>query len=268
MDFSMLDVRKEALMRNVEERSTVAQIVGYAVESALHGESRAYLKAAAKREKVMRDMFGSFRASAAQAAFDVGGYDALRYLNGFYNTMYPLVKLREVSAIMCETVAATGWWTTEPPNIMRCSGTESQRIASFVPGLLERISDAGLDHPHSLLTKWLHFCFPDSFVIYDSRAACSVQMWSYFTYPIGAGEQFSANVIGRSDGSGYRGMLLFYQMCWELTTEDERAHLGKAAQTLSEEIDSAVGVIDVMDKMLWLANGDPRKMGLIRPQGE
>lgn len=242
---------------------TAVQFVSSAIDSATSGQTRTYLLSAAKSEKAMRDGFSELKTAEADGVIHV--YNTLRSVNGLYRTRYSSTKLQKVAEIVFDSVKSRGWWYHDPPHLLQCSEPEAEQIAAFISHTLEQISGSGLHHPYSLLTKWAHFCFPNSFVIYDWQAASSVQTWSYFTFPLGNNQSadFAAAQIARPDGAGYRGLTSFYRICWQSASDEQRDALRAVAQDLSKAIDSHVSIIDLLDKALWNANGDPRKMGLL-----
>ena len=235
------------------------------IESAVSGGTRGYFLPVAKSEKMMRDGFAQLKAGAGGTDRLDHTYATLRSVNGFYRTRYSLARLREMAQIVFDSVSSHGWWHIDPPDLLHCAKTEAEPVASFISKTLREISGSGLHHPYSLLTKWMHFCFPESFVIYDWRVASSVQTWSYFAFPLEEDgyAEFAAARIAQPDGTGYRGLVSFYRLCWQAASSDQQEALQTAAQQLSNAIDSHVSVIDVIDKALWIANGDPRKMGLL-----
>lgn len=235
------------------------------IESAVSGGTRGYLLSVAKSEKMMRDGFAQLKAGAGGTDGLDHTYATLRSVNGFYRTRYSLARLREMAQIVFDSVSSHGWWHIDPPDLLHCAKTEAEPVASFISKTLREISGSGLHHPYSLLTKWMHFCFPESFVIYDWQVASSVQTWSYFAFPLedDGSAEFAAARIAQPGGTGYRGLVSFYRLCWQAASSDQQEALQTAAQQLSNAIDSHVSVIDVIDKALWNANGDPRKMGLL-----
>ncbi|MGI6294474.1 MAG: hypothetical protein ACOX3G_00110 [Armatimonadota bacterium] len=256
-------------MANIIPPHAAVQFIDYAIESAIDGQTRAYLLSAAKGEKVMRDECLELKANAVGADSSINAYSSLRSVNGFYRTRYSLALIQDMAQIAFDSVQFEGWWSNDPPDILQCSDAEAASIAAFIPRTLQHMSKSGLHHPYSLLTKWMHFCFPDSFVIYDWQVALSVQTWSYFTFALedSSSEHFAANNIAQLDGSGYRNLLDFYRFCWESAASQQRDALQAVAKDLGAAISSHVSIIDVIDKALWKANGDPRKMGLLTRSG-
>lgn len=240
------------------------RFLDYAIESAIGGETREYLLSFAKGEKKMRDGFAQLKNTAETDRID-HICDTFRNVNRFYRTRYSSDRLREIAQIVLDSVSSQGWWHIDPPDLMHCNDIEAKQIASFISKTLHCISASGLIRPYSLLTKWMHFRFPDSFVIYDSQAAASVQEWSYFAFPLEDDDssEFAAARIAQQGGAGYSGLVSFYRICLRAASSNQRGALQAVAQQLSNAIDSRVSVIDVIDKALWIASGDPRKMGFV-----
>lgn len=246
------------------------ELLASAISSATDGAARDYLVLAAAadlrvNETTMRNAFVELRNHASDPDACDLCYRATRDLNAFYRTRYPLRHLGEAADIAFRAVQERGWWESNPPTLLTCAQAEAEALSAFVVSTLKQISDAHLNNPYSLLTKWLHFCFPDSFVIYDAQVAASIQTWSYFTYPLYTHDtdKFLAAKTWVTDGSGYTGVIDFYRTCWQYSTEFVRDGLHSCAADLSNLIEAPVSVLDVIDKLIWLANGDPRKMGLL-----
>ena len=68
-----------------------------------------------------------------------------------------------------------GWWLDSPPRLLGSSDQETGELASFLIDVLADLERSGHIHPYSLLTKWLHFCFPNSFAMANSQAAKSIE---------------------------------------------------------------------------------------------
>jgi hypothetical protein len=246
------------------------RFVDRAITSATSGETRDYLVSAAGahlrvNERTLRNGFAELREQASESNANELGYQSMRDLNAFYKTRYPLSKLRDVADIAFQAVHETGWWNSEPPALFACLESDVESMSMFMPSVLKRVSEAGLHSPHSLVTKWMHFCFPNSFVICDAQAVASIQTWSYFTYPLvdTAAQRFAAAQTGRVDGLGYKGILDFYRFCCLNSSKEQLDSLQLAADHISSEIAAPVSAIDLIDKLLWLSNGDPRKLGLL-----
>ena len=152
-----------------------------------------------------------------------------------------------------------------PCRVSDASDSEMDETTSIVPIVLREASAAGLDRPYSLVTKFLHFCFPDSFGIYDAQAANSIQTWNYFSFALddSVGLKFNSTHMSNPTGNGYRAIMDFYRLCWEHATKEQLADLETAAQALALEIDAPVSPLYVIDNLIWNANGDPRLLGLL-----
>lgn len=245
-------------------------MVECAISNGTNGATRDYLVSAAKldwsvNEKTMRQDCFDLRKRLPSGVTAELVFNTLRGINGFYNTRHSLEHVREFAGILLKAVKDAGWWSADPVMMLDCSDSDAESLAEFVCNTISNIHASGLPKPYSLLTKWLHFCFPDSFAIYDARISLSVQAWSYFTHKLTdpSSGKFLAAETWNTDGSGYKGIIEFYRCCWQYSNEGQQSRLRACAADLTELIGAPVGVIDVLDKLLWLANGDPRKMGLM-----
>jgi hypothetical protein len=69
---------------------------------------------------------------------------------------------------MYEAIERQGWWRGLPPTLFGSSSDNADEIAGVVQHSLEFFKQNGDNRNYSLVTKWLHFCFPETFAIYDS----------------------------------------------------------------------------------------------------
>jgi len=169
-----------------------------------------------------------------------------------------------------------GWWNGQAPNLFQANDNEVQEIVKVLTGILACVAQHPVPQPYSLLTKWLHFCLPDTFVICDSQAVNSIQRCSDLMYQhLGlrspTRRQLRAVSIYESGGKGYVGILNFYRLCRDAA--DEAGLMGEllASSYLLEQmqhqlpncLDTRISVLDVLDKHLWQANGSTKKLGLV-----
>lgn len=250
--------------------SPTTQLIEQAIASATLGETRDYLVFNANlprqlNERTLRNAFLDLRQRPGEPDGRELAFVTMRNLNAFYRTRYPLDQLRQVSDIAFGAVDEAGWWHSEPSAVLSSPSSDASIQSQFIAETLEQVSSARLNRCYSLITKWMHFLFPDSFAICDWQAACSIQTWSYFAYSLAESEseRFRAGILDNPNGRGYGSVLEFYHLCWQQATSEQRCSLHASAETLSQEVGAPVGVIDIIDKLLWLANGDPRKLGLL-----
>ncbi len=162
---------------------------------------------------------------------------------------------------------------------MGSSGDEAEETAEVLRETMDQLGEQGLKHPYSLTSKFLHFCLPQTYAIYDQQAVSSVQTWSRHAFDKTSpadkrqSQFFRFNWLSDTSATGYRWILAFYRFLWACSTSDEQVHLKQAAKALQEELsrqsdqDTAqVSVLDVIDKLLWLADGDPARLGLDEQQ--
>ncbi len=182
-----------------------------------------------------------------------------------YRTRYALQHIPTVSAIVIKAVDAD-WWRGNAPRLLGSSDRVATKIRTLVPAILDLTAAAGCHRPYSLVTKYLHFCFPDTFPIYDSQAAASIQMWSYLEFPDRGPHwaQFTIKAAAPAHGRGYGAILAFYRRFWDVATLEQRAGLAELALKNGAVITGRVTVLDLVDKLLWKASGDPLCLGLHR----
>ncbi|MCC6442591.1 MAG: hypothetical protein IT210_03925 [Armatimonadetes bacterium] len=247
------------------------KLIDSAIDSAACGETRRYLETSARsvhqrvNETTLRQSFTEFVRNALEPTAQTQAYQCLKDLNGYYRTRYALERLPGMVDIAMRTVQCQDWWRFSPPELFTCTEEEVAGLAELVAESLKNMASAGLTQPYSLLTKWLHFCFPKSFVIFDAQAAASIQSWCYFTFPLStpAWSRFTIGATSRGASGGYHGFLDFYRFLWWHAGEEQRIGLTKAAQALSQVIKAPIHESGLIDLHIWYASGDPRKLGLL-----
>ncbi len=172
-----------------------------------------------------------------------------------------------------------GWWSDAPPRLFGATDDQAGEIASAMQEILAAFVRRGDARNYSLLTKWLHFCFPDTFAIYDSQAAKSIEAasarLSLAPSPGVGRDQFSYRRISDTSGTGYVDLLNFYRLFWDAARSSGLAtgvqHAAEAAQTMLRGQpgcpDAQVSTLDILDKLLWKAEGSYEGLGLDRPCG-
>lgn len=246
------------------------RLIDQAIKAAKHGRVRRYLADSAGsvkpvNERTLRNHFAVFTSRAQKLDVCTQAYGLMRSLNGLYRTRYSIEKISSLSPLIYAAIRDRHWWRKPPARIADASESEVQETISIVPAILKETAEANLDRPYSLVTKFLHFSFPDTFGIYDARAASSIQTWAYFSFPLSNDEwkQFACGAIANPDGSGYGAVLEFYRLCWACAGDKRLADLSLAAQELSRDIEAPVSPLYVIDNLLWHSSGDPRALGLL-----
>jgi hypothetical protein len=133
--------------------------------------------------------------------------------------------------------------------------------------------------PFSLCSKWCHTLFPNTFAIYDTHMARSVKAWSDLEFvklrPM-APVRLQFDVEHRhwvqhwGDPGWYTGILRFYEKIWAAARQMDGADaLVGAADTLRDMVGLLAGdapvqitVLDLIDNLLWQADGDRSVLGL------
>lgn len=176
-------------------------------------------------------------------------------------------------------VTNKNWLLQEPVHLFGSSLEEAKDIAQVYVELLKRVSKRGGKRPFSLLTKWLHQCFPQTFAIYDKNAARSVLTWSnqklsHISSTDLRRLQFDVEAsywVKRWDDPGwYLGILNFYRIFWQIAIQQEASSdIENAAEGLQNILHSQprysharMTPLQVLDGLLWQANGDTSLLGL------
>lgn len=176
-----------------------------------------------------------------------------------------------------ETIYARDWCSQKPPQLLVHSNVKDNldELATGVQAIMARCQELGAKKHYSLVTKCLHFLYPEAFVIYDSMIAKSIETWRRLLFEHcgpaqeGEGWQFKSSLICDTGGEGYLGLLLFYRLQWRHLTNEYRVRLKEKADALttllrqkSEATQPAVSVVDLIDKLLWHASGHAELLGL------
>lgn len=203
----------------------------------------------------------------------------LRQLNALYGTRFKGENLPLVRDELLNILRTNEWLLADPPSLFEMADGRVDEVARIVPGVLQRTKAGGATRPYSLVTKFLHFCFPTTFAIFDSQAAKSIHMWAVFAFDedniaeSAFAAKFAVAVLSDTGGSGYQAVLGFYRTLWNAGSPEQRTALGaQAAATehvLRDQISQTASVttIDLIDKLLWQAAGNPLRLGLATPPG-
>jgi hypothetical protein len=266
-------------------RRACSMVLHAAVQSAESGKVREYFVSEAEWEADMRQRFAQTRAGLLTGDDAARGeaIELLGYLNGVYRTRFPPVYVPAA----CNAILGQLPPNMDTNDLFGCSGGQAAAIAEIVPRALaatwEVISTTAIDpnkrpsKPYSLTTKFLHFLFPELFVIYDAQAWASVWMWGLFAIDE-EGENPEIQPFGydlsATSGSGYAAMFDFYRGLWQSCADTDRERARKAAASLEVVLRLEIGcelarvtVIDLIDKLLWKADGNPFRLGLVAIPG-
>jgi hypothetical protein len=190
-------------------------------------------------------------------------------LNGKYKTHAPLRTAGLFIGTLLEELDHQKWLDSDPPALLADTGVlaSADLISDFVPPVLRNLKAKGGRREYSLLTKFLYFTYPETFPIYDAQAARSVQEWAYFSFKEERNPKertaFSFGTIGNLDGNGYRHLVEFYRRFWTEASPDDQVQLRKVADEMEGIVGAKVGVLDLLDKHLWMANGNRVLLGLL-----
>lgn len=203
---------------------------------------------------------------------------ALSELARFYPAHCPNDYLPSLAQALLESIRGRGWWQTPPPELVECATADTIALACSVREILAELPPRAGSRPYTpyvLLTKFLHFAFPSTFAICDAQAAASIQMWSYLAYRADQHERKDYLLKDLVDvtGKGYAAVLSFYRLFWNAASSGQRAELERLAAGISASLGikgpgaGTVTTLSLLDKLLWLANGDPRLLGLYGDAG-
>ena len=199
--------------------------------------------------------------------------ERLRILNNMYNCRFPVVYIPEVIKVIIEHIKQLKRLTNDS-DVLICNDNDLLLYFSNIPTMLETIRNISIDNvprkaprPYSLLTKYLHFCFPNTYPIYDKQAALSIQMWSYMAFENrtinGEWANYQVWEIADTTGDGYFAIIDFYRNIWNLANDEQKNKLKLNAEFNSKIANGKVSVLDLIDKVLWRASGDPLLLGLL-----
>lgn len=219
------------------------------------GDIYGYFADYQRSEKELRDSFKD----PLKNKMDVE--NRLRILNATYNTRYKKVNIPALGGIIFKNLDQQNYLKSHPPKLSTGSRVQFSKLITQILG---NSYDAGLDRPYSLVTKFHHFSFPDSFVMYDQWVARSIQMWAYFSFEDRGKEyeNFTYDRIEDHSGSGYKVILDFYINLFE-NARSGMAQLEALSKKLAEEFSFKITSLDLVDKFLWNCEGDPKYLGFL-----
>ena len=172
-------------------------------------------------------------------------------------------------------VANRSWWNGSAPQLLNCDDAGLTTLADAVSSIMATIARSTSVKPYSLLTKFLHYAFPDSFAAYDNRVGASVLAWVKDVYGVRPGpnlsrQRYAPDVLTTTDGAGYIGILRFFQMFWDGVSAADQveaydaavAELQAALDALPNAVELKINRMDILDKVLSVANGDRKLLCL------
>ncbi len=167
------------------------------------------------------------------------------------------------------------WWTNNPPVIIDGTDEGLVAVADAMSAMMATIARSTTVKPYSLLSKFLHYAYPDSFAAYDNRVGASVLAWVKDVYGVRPGPNLSRarympDVLTTTDGAGYVGILRFFQMFWDGVSAADKveeydaavAELQTAIDALPLETKLPLNRLDILDKLLSVVNGDRKLLHL------
>jgi len=243
------------------------------------GITRKYFEEARRWEACMRQSFFEVRRAIAREKnlAEHKATELLKELGKRYKAIWPDTKFTYpvFYSGVYEAIQKQDWWASNPPGLFGSTPKEAEAIGGVVREALVFFISRGSGRNFSLLSKWLQFCFPDTFAIYDSNAARSIEAvlkrvsleppWTNVDR-----EQFQIERIGITNGAGYNGLLNFYRLFWDGVRSAGLQHDLQSAVSENESLlrsepncwDARVSGLDILDKLLWKANGSAELLGI------
>jgi hypothetical protein len=243
------------------------------------GTTRIYFEKERSWEAKIRQGFSEITGAIAanKAGAQLAAIDLLQDMGKRYKAIWSDTKIKYPVFYDCmyQAVDRRSWWIGPPPRLFGATDEEVEAIAETLKEALSLFTQRGDGRNYSLLSKWLHFCVPDTFAIYDSHAAESVETVSRTVSLRLARDaiqptHFLREAISDTSGKGYLGLLDFYRLLWDTVSS---AGMTGQIQHESDEIQSLlraetgcgsarVTPLTFVDMLLWMSNGSPRQLGL------
>ena len=162
-------------------------------------------------------------------------------------------------------------WGDDPPSLLDGSNEDAERIAQTLNRVVDHArekDEISKENHYSLATKCLHFMFPHSFAIYDSQALTSIATIAKNHADISFKRRFPASHLYLP--SGYGKLLGFYREFWANVEQEKllvdfteaAGGLEKILSSVPECGAAQVTVVDLIDKWLYLSNGDRTDLGI------
>ena len=208
------------------------------------------------------------RAKPNTPEFESGALPLLRKLNGTYKTRCSGQSLPEVNRCLIREV--DNFSRSHPAGLGLLLSTDEEResLGDLLVRTMQTIKNAGFSRPYSLATKFLHFMLPNTFAIYDSQAARTIDAWwgsvcsGDAHTKFGVRRPFGFARIADTSASGYRSVLDFYWLIWQASPAEVWHEADQVARMLQDRLRSEfsgplarVNVLDLIDKYLWRASG-------------
>jgi len=200
--------------------------------------------------------------------FESGALPLLRKLNSTYKTRCSVQSLPEVNRCLIRELNNLSRSHPAGLDLLTSVGEEREYLGNLLVHAMQTIKSAGFSRPYSLATKFLHFMLPNSFAIYDSQAARTIDAWwaSVCTADahakFGVRRPFGLARIADTSASGYRSVLDFYWLIWQASPAEVRHEAEQVARMLQHRLRTEfrgplarVSVLDLIDKYLWRASG-------------
>lgn len=261
------------------------RIVQAAIRAALPGgRTWHYFENERAWEAPMRQRFSKITGAIAadKVRAQSPAIDLLEDIGNWYKAIWKDTRITYSVFYGCthDVIDRRGWWSSPPPRLFGATDAETVQIAGAVEETLAEFARRKDARNYSLLTKWLHFCFPETFAIFDGQAAKSIDVAS-FRVPLppgvygGGRDQFCYLRTSDTNGTGYIGLLNFYRLFWEAACSSGLAtnvqQLADAVQAMLRGqpgcADAQVSTLDILDKLLWKAEGSQKALGLDSPNG-
>ncbi|RYZ82966.1 MAG: hypothetical protein EOP06_20785 [Proteobacteria bacterium] len=167
-------------------------------------------------------------------------------------------------------------WFDNAPSFYESDSDIEEIADTYMATLLDSCNDTKKRN-FSLVSKWLHFCLPDTFPIYDQQVVSSIKAWSDVAHthlPLTNLERLQYNIEHRhwvthwQNPMWYLSILKFYRQLWDEIIRLELADdITRYASEIEEDMKLhktnnkyTMTVASLMDTHLWLANGNMSKL--------
>jgi len=255
-------------------------LVRAAIASANCGATLDYFRENAYTHGPLRSRFALLAAGLADSdsGFREEAVSLVGEVNGIYHTRYSVAHLSTIVDAAVSRLRQADWLAKAPPALLSCGVSERSTVAQVYMDILRSVVRCGGKNPWSLLTKWLHLLYPDTYVIYDQNASASIKRWSDVVnanLSESALDRLQFDTENRRWNGSYEltwyvGLLKFYQECWDVSVanglDGDLVRAADSIQVILRRVPSSnhcrITVVDVVDCHLWRCNGDGRKLGL------
>ncbi|MBM4017482.1 MAG: hypothetical protein FJ288_03995 [Planctomycetes bacterium] len=230
-------------------------------------EARNYFTGAADKECSLRRLFVEMPTCLASYSRNKDAQHkaekAWQHLNNFYRTRAPRSTAGMFIRCIAENVKAT-WPDYRPPPLLSEQPEQCAcKISSLVPCILGCLKKSCGRQDYSLVTKFLHFTYPETYPIFDARVARAIEEWAYFTFRQLAERHNWKNYQALGDPTNYEHLVRFYATLWLACRQEEKMKLRSSAEEMSGIVGASVSVLDLIDKHLWRCAGNPVLLRLL-----